>query len=222
MVLVGGSELPESTVMIVASTLVDRATELVEAIGLAGVALLIALESVFPPIPSELVLLLTGFQVSTGEFGFVAAVVAATVGSVLGALVLYAFGALVGEERLESILARVGRPLGIKRADVDRADAWWDRHGQWVVLFGRMVPLVRSLVSIPAGSNRMPLGRFCLFTALGSAAWNLIWIAIGRALGDRWEDAERWTGYLDAIVIVGLAGGLGWLVVRARRRRAAD
>lgn len=205
--------------MILASALVDRATDVIESIGLAGVAGLIALESVFPPIPSEVVLLLSGFQVSTGEFGFVAAVVAATIGSLVGALILYGVGALVGEERLEWLLAKLGKPLGFKRADIDRAEAWWLRHGDRVVLFGRMVPLVRSLVSIPAGSNRMPLGRFCLYTTIGSAIWNVVWIAIGNALGDQWEKAERFTGYLDAVVIAGIVGGIIWLVIRKRRQR---
>jgi membrane protein DedA with SNARE-associated domain len=207
--------------VILASALVDRATDVIESIGLAGVAGLIALESVFPPIPSEVVLLLSGFQVSTGEFGFVAAVVAATIGSLLGALVLYGVGALVGEERLEWLLAKLGKPLGFKRADIDRAEAWWLRHGDQVVLFGRMVPLVRSLVSIPAGSNRMPLVRFCVYTTIGSAIWNLVWIAIGNALGDQWEKAERWTGLLDVVVVAGLVGGIIWLVIRQRRQRAA-
>jgi membrane protein DedA with SNARE-associated domain len=211
--------VPESVPVILASGLVERATDVIESIGLVGVGGLIALESVFPPIPSEVVLLLSGFQVSTGKFGFIGAWIAATIGSLVGALILYGVGRLVGEERLEWLLLKLGKPLGFKRSDIDRADAWWDRHGDMVVLFGRMIPLVRSVVSIPAGSNEMKLGKFCLYTTIGSAAWNLIWISVGNALGDQWEKAERWTGFIDYAVYAGIIGLLGWLIIRKQRER---
>jgi membrane protein DedA with SNARE-associated domain len=203
--------------MILASALVERATDVIDTVGLLGVTGLIAAESIFPPIPSEVVLMLSGFQVSEGTFGFVGALVFATVGSLIGALVLYGVGRLVGEDRLEWLLTKVGKPLGFKRADIDRAEAWWDRHGDRVVLFGRMIPLVRSLVSIPAGANKMPLGKFCFYTTIGSAIWNTVFIGIGTALGDQWEKAERWTGYLDYVVIASVFGAIAWLVVRKRR-----
>lgn len=206
--------------MVLASALVDRATDLIDAIGLLGVALLIAAESVVPPIPSELVLLLTGFNVSSGTFGPVSALVAATVGSVFGALVLYAVGAGVGEERMERLLALVGRPLGVTRRDVDRANAWFERHGDRIVLIGRCIPVVRSLVSLPAGADRMPLGKFLAYTTIGSALWNALWIGVGWALGDRWEEAERWTGYLDGLALVAVVVGVLALVVRKRRLRS--
>ncbi len=203
--------------MIVASSLVDRATDIIDAIGLAGVSLLIALESIFPPIPSEVVLLLSGFQVSQGKFNFVAAVLAATVGSVVGAFALYLVGRLVGEERLESLLAKFGKPLGFKRADIDRADAWFDKYGDWVVFFGRLVPLVRSVVSIPAGANNMPAAKFALFTGLGSLIWNAVWIGIGFALKDQWQKAERYSSYFQyAAILVGVLL-FGWIVIKKRR-----
>jgi membrane protein DedA with SNARE-associated domain len=206
--------------MILASALVDKATDVIDSVGLFGVAGLIAGESVFPPIPSEVVLLLTGFQVSEGRFSFLGAVVFATIGSLLGALILYGVGRVVGEDRLDWLLAKVGKPLGFKRSDIERANAWWDRHGDRVVLFGRMIPLVRSVVSIPAGANKMALAKFCAYTTVGSAIWNTIFIGIGSALGDQWEKAERWTGYLDYVVVAGALGVIVWLVVRKRRENS--
>jgi membrane protein DedA with SNARE-associated domain len=203
--------------MILGSALVEKATELIDEIGLLGVASLIAAESIFPPIPSEAVLLLTGFQVSEGRFGFAMAVLFATVGSLVGALALYFVGRLVGEERFEWLLEKFGKPLGFKKSDIERADRWWERYGDRVVLFGRMVPLVRSIVSIPAGAEGMPLARFCVYTSLGSAVWNTVWIGIGRALGPQWEKAERWTGMLDYILIALLLGACAWLIIRRRR-----
>ncbi len=205
--------------MLIASTLVDRAADLIDLIGLLGVALLIAAESIFPPIPSELVLLLTGFNVSQGTFGPLGALVAATIGSVVGALVLYGVGATVGEDRMERLLATVGRPLGISRRDVHRANDWFERHGDRVVLVGRCIPLVRSLISLPAGADRMPLRRFVAYTTVGSAIWNALWIGLGWALGDQWERAEAVTGYLDRALLVCLAGGVVALLVRKRRLR---
>jgi membrane protein DedA with SNARE-associated domain len=198
---------------------ISWATDVIDAIGLIGVALLIALESVFPPIPSELVLLLTGFNVSTGRFDLLSAILAATVGSLLGAYILYFFGRWIGEERQEQFLAWSGKWLGLKRADVDKAFAWFARHGDVAVFIGRFVPIVRSLVSIPAGGERMNLAHFTVFTALGSLAWNAIWITIGWRLGDNWERAERWSELFElALLAVMAVGGIVWLV---RRRQSA-
>ncbi len=208
--------------MLLATSIVQRATDVIDSIGLAGVALLIAAESIFPPIPSEVILLLTGFQVSQQRFNFVAAVLAATVGSVAGALVLYVLGRTLGEERLERLLTKVGKPLGFKRSDIDRADAWFVKYGDWVVLFGRLVPLVRSVVSIPAGANRMSAPRFVLFTALGSLIWNSVWIGIGFALEDQWEKAEKYSGYFQYAVIVLGVLFLVRLVAKKRRTSSGD
>jgi membrane protein DedA with SNARE-associated domain len=198
---------------------ISWATDVVDAIGVVGVALLIALESVFPPIPSELVLLLTGFNVSTGRFDLVSAVLAATVGSMLGAYVLYGLGRWVGEDRMERFLAWSGKWLGLKRADVDKAFAWFARHGDAAVFVGRFVPIVRSLVSIPAGGERMNLLHFSVFTFLGSLAWNAVWITIGWRLGANWERAERWSELFElALVAVAAVALVVWLV---RRRRTA-
>ena len=199
--------------------MIDWATDFIDAIGLVGVALLVALENIFPPIPSELVLLLTGFNVSQSRFGYVGAVVFATIGSVVGAWVLYAVGRVLNEDRFERLLAWAGKFLGFKRKDIDKGFDWFERHGGLVVFFGRLVPIVRSVVSVPAGADKMPLVRFSLLTAAGSLVWNAIWVAIGWGLGDQWEKAGVWGDRLQYATIAAGAVVLVWLVVRTRRNR---
>jgi membrane protein DedA with SNARE-associated domain len=198
--------------------MINWAADVIDAIGLVGVAVLVALENVFPPIPSELILLLTGFNVSEGRFDFVSATISATIGSVIGAYFLYAIGRLVDEERLEKLLAGVGKYLGLKKSDVHKGFQWFERHGTAVVLFGRLIPVVRSVVSIPAGAEKMPVLRFTLLTAAGSIVWNLVWVAVGWGLGDQWEKAGTWGDYLQYGVIATILVGLAVIVVRARRR----
>ena len=200
--------------------MIDWATEIIDKIGLLGVAFLVALESVVPPIPSELVLLLSGFNVDQGNFTLVGALVAATVGSVVGALILYALGAFVSEERLMWLLHKVGRFVGFTKKDIDRGFEWFERHGAPVVFFGRLIPLVRSVVSVPAGAARMPIGQFVLWTTLGSALWNIVWLVIGQILGDQWEKADVWAGTFQLVVLVLLAVvGLALIVRNLRRRK---
>jgi membrane protein DedA with SNARE-associated domain len=202
--------------------IVGWASDIMDSMGLPGVAFLIALESIIPPIPSEAVLLLAGFNIEQGEFSFVPAVIAATIGSVIGALVLYALGRWLGEERMERLLTKVGKFVGLRRSDIDRANDWFERHGTWVILIGRLVPGVRSLVSIPAGANEMPIGRFVALTTVGSLIWNVIWVAIGQGLGSQWEKASRWSdlfGYAAAALFV---AAVVYFIVQARRRRAAS
>lgn len=199
--------------------MIDWATEIVESIGLWGVALLVALESVVPPIPSEIVLLLAGFNVEQGNFSFFGAVFASTIGSLIGALILYALGAFVSEDRLTWLLHKVGRFVGFTKKDIDRGFDWFERHGAKIVFFGRLLPLVRSVVSVPAGAARMPMGRFLLWTAVGSAIWNLVWVAIGRALGNQWEKADVWAGTFQIVVLVLLALVAVAFIVRNLRRR---
>ena len=198
--------------------MIDWAADFIDAIGLIGVAALVALENVFPPIPSELVLLLTGFNVSEARFGYVGAVVFATLGSVVGAYFLYGIGRLLHEDRLEAFLAGIGRFVGLKKSDVHKGFQWFERHGSAVVLFGRLIPVVRSVVSIPAGAEKMPLARFTILTALGSFVWNSIWIAIGWGLGDQWKKAGTWGDYIQYGAIAVIAIALIVLIVRARRR----
>jgi membrane protein DedA with SNARE-associated domain len=172
---------------------------------------------VFPPIPSELILLLAGFNVSEGRFDYVSGVIAATIGSVVGAYFLYGVGRLLDDERMERFLSSIGRFVGLKKSDVHKGFVWFERYGNYVVLFGRLIPVVRSVVSIPAGGDRMPLGKFTLLTAAGSLIWNMIWMAFGWALGDQWEKAGKWGDYLQYGVVAIVGIGLIALIVRARR-----
>ncbi|GIG38217.1 DedA family protein [Cellulomonas pakistanensis] len=192
----------------------------VEALGPVGVGLLVALENLFPPIPSEVVLPVAGYVASQGQMNLVAAVVGATVGAVAGAWLLYGLGVWFGRERLRRWLEKI--PL-MEVEDLDRAEDWFVRHGGAAVLIGRCVPVVRSLVSIPAGLERMPQPRFLLFTAIGSAVWNTGLIVAGYVLGEQWEDVGRysdWINYAVYAAIVVVVVKFVW--TRLRRRRLAD
>ncbi len=202
--------------------MIDWATSVIDSIGLIGVAFLVALENVFPPIPSELILLLTGFNVSDGRFDFVSGVIAATIGSVVGAYFLYGIGRLLDDERMERFLAGIGRFVGLQKSDVHKGFVWFERYGTYVVLFGRLIPVVRSVVSIPAGGDKMPLAKFTLLTAAGSLVWNIVWVAVGWGLGDQWEKAGKWGDYLQYCVVAVVGLGFIALVVRARSQRSAD
>lgn len=177
--------------------MIDFATQLVESIGIFGAGLFIAIESVVIPLPSEIVLLLSGFNVSIGEFSFFSVWVATTIGSLVGAYFLYSIGYAVSKEGIEKLVLRFGKFVGIKQRDVDVAFRWFDKYGTFVIFFGRLIPLIRSLVSIPAGLAKMSLARFSLLTVAGSGIWNALWIYIGIQLEDRWREAESWAKYLD-------------------------
>ena len=183
-------------------TVTDWIVDLMSRLGSPGAGLLVALESIFPPIPSELILPLAGFAASRGDLDLVAAVVWTTLGSLVGALVLYALGAKLGEDRLRAAARRI--PL-VRESDLDQVDDWFTRHGGKAVFFGRMVPGVRSLISVPAGVARMPVGRFVLLSVAGSLLWNTLLISAGYTLGSRWEVVETWVGRFQEVVVV--AGG---------------
>lgn len=188
------------------------ATDVIEKLGYAGLAMIIALENVFPPIPSEAVLPLAGFLTGQGRMSFPLAILAATLGAVVGALALYGVGYWFGDSRLRWLVRKYGRLLGVSEGDLDKANAWFDKHGARAVLFCRVVPIVRSLISIPAGIRRMPLLPFVGYTALGAGVWNTILIGAGWWLGDRWEDVEQYVGYLQYVVIVAvIAFGVWWI-----------
>jgi membrane protein DedA with SNARE-associated domain len=193
----------------------------IEALGEVGVGLLIALENLIPPIPSEIVLSLAGYLAGEGRMNVLLVLVAATAGSLFGALALYWLGYKLGEERLRRWLDRI--PL-VDPEDLDKADRWFERHEKSAVLLGRCAPVVRSLISIPAGANHMPLGQFILFTTLGSGVWNALFIAGGYQLGERWQDLEQYGHWFDYAVFAFFAVAIGWWVakkVRKRRRAAA-
>ena len=176
--------------------------DVVESLGYVGVAMLVVIENLFPPIPSEIVLPFAGFVALRGDASVVVMVVAATIGSVVGALVLYGVSAAIGPDRLRRIVERFGRFLGVSPADLRRAEEWFDRRAAIAVFVGRCVPIIRSVVSVPAGFRRMTIVPFVLYTALGSAIWNVALIGAGAVLGDQWERVEAYVGYLQWVVIL--------------------
>lgn len=194
--------------------------DVIERLGAVGVALLVILENVFPPIPSEIVLSFAGFVAQRGDGSVVVMVIAATIGAVVGALILYGIAAVIGPARLTAFIARFGRWFGVKPADLVRAEQWFDRHAVAAVLLGRCVPLIRSVVSVPAGFRRMSLVPFVLYTALGSAIWNTALIGAGAILGDQWEKVEPYVETLQYVVVAGIALFVVRFAVMKLRRRA--
>lgn len=191
------------------------ATDVMDALGYVGLALLVAIENLFPPIPSEIILPLAGFNSSIGDMNIFVAILFATIGSVVGALALYYIGYYFGEERVRYIVDRWGKWLGFKESDIDKADEWFDKYGGVAVMLCRVIPIVRSLISIPAGLRKMPMYSFVLYTTLGSLTWNAILIFAGYALGDNWEHVEEYVGILQYFVIaVVLIIGIWWVWAR--------
>lgn len=194
--------------------------DVIERLGAVGVALLVILENVFPPIPSEIVLPFAGFVAQRGDGSVVVMIFAATVGAVVGALVLYGIAAVIGPERLAAFVARFGRWFGVKPADLVRAEQWFDRHAVAAVLLGRCVPLIRSIVSIPAGFRRMSMAPFLFYTALGSLVWNTALIGAGAILGNQWERVEPYVATLQWVVVAAVALLVLRFVFGKLRRRA--
>jgi membrane protein DedA with SNARE-associated domain len=192
---------------------------IVDRLGAAGVGLLILLENVVPPIPSEVILPLAGFRARTGGVNVVAVWPAATAGSVLGALLLYGLGAWLGYDRLHRLAGRRWFVF-VSQKDMERGERVLERHGGKVVLFGRCVPFLRSVVSIPAGISGMPVGRFVVLTTIGSGVWNAAFIALGWALGENWDQVEGVLGPVSYVVLALLAAGL--VVLMVRRVRSAS
>jgi membrane protein DedA with SNARE-associated domain len=187
--------------------------------GAPGAGAVIALESIFPPIPvpSEVILPLAGFAAGRGEFSLLSAIVWTTVGSVVGAAVLYGVGRVVPEHRVRRTLARI--PL-VDADDIRRAEAWFDRRGRWAVFLGRMVPGIRALVSLPAGARRMSWWQFGVLTALGSLIWNTVFVCGGYVLGARWHLVEPYLDGMQVVVLIAILALVGLLVLRRYRRRA--
>lgn len=188
--------------------LLNRVVEIVQQIiqagGYPGIALVMFLENVFPPIPSEVIMPFGGFLASTGEFSLFWVWIAGTIGSVAGAIVLYYLGWFAGDVVIRRFLRRYGKWIAISEKDYDRSLGIFRKYGEWIVLFGRVIPLVRSLVSIPAGAERMPFAKFMIYTTLGSAAWSGLLAVAGYALGDRWEEIIEFIEQYQDVVVVAL------------------
>ncbi|MBP2320200.1 membrane protein DedA with SNARE-associated domain [Kibdelosporangium banguiense] len=199
-------------------TVTDWAVGLMDTLGGLGAAIVVGMDNLFPPIPSEIVLPLAGFSASRGSLTLAEALIWTTLGSVAGALIVYWVGAALGRERTRRLITRI--PLIIE-SDMDRSEKWFARHGGKAVLFGRMIPLFRSFISLPAGVERMPLPKFVLYTALGSAIWNTIFVLAGYFLGENWHVVERYAGVLQWVVLAAAVVAVGWFVAsRVARKKA--
>ena len=196
------------------TALVDWAVSLMEVIGPAGAGLAIALENLFPPLPSEVILPMAGLTASRGTFTLFEALLWTTLGSIVGAFLLYGLGRWLGAARLRALAAKA--PL-MHPEDIDRTVAWFERHGGKAVFFGRMLPIFRSLISIPAGVTRMPVWRFGLLTAAGSLVWNTVFVLAGFLLGESWHVVEMYADILQYVVVGAAAIGVAWFVYARTR-----
>ena len=192
--------------------IVEWATSLVETLGPFGVGVLVVLENLFPPIPSEIVLPLAGFVAATGDADLLVMIAAATIGSVVGGCLLYGIAAAIGPVRLRRFVVGYGPWFGLTEDDLDRSEAWFDDRANRAVLICRCVPLMRSLISIPAGLRRMPLAPFTLYTLLGSLIWNSALVGAGYALGDNWAAAGEPIELLQKAVLIVIGTAVIWFV----------
>lgn len=194
--------------------------------GYFGVFFLIALENVFPPIPSEVILLFGGFMTTYTSLNIALMVVAATLGSLLGAIVLYYIGKILNKERLKKIVSgKVGKVLRLKEKDIDMADHWFDTKGNKTVFFCRFIPIVRSLISIPAGMSEMPMAKFLLYTTVGSVIWNTVLIVIGNRVGENWESIlgvfDQYSHIVLILLILIFVLFIVWFYTKKQKKKKA-
>ena len=178
-----------------------------------GIVFLMVIENVFPPIPSEVIMPLAGFMATQDRLALLGVILAGTLGSVLGALPLYYLGRKIGDERLKRLADRHGRWLTVSREDLDKAKAWFDRHGGMAVLLGRLVPGIRSLISIPAGIETMPLVPFLLFTTIGAGLWTALLTLTGYWLGANFRQVEAYLDPVSYVVLASIIAIYVWRVV---------
>lgn len=197
-------------------------TGVMNSMGYLGIVLLMFLENVFPPIPSELIMPLAGFTATQGKLSLVGVIVAGMIGSVLGALPLYFAGKLAGEERLKAWADRYGKWLTLSGDDIEKAKSWFEQHGGKAVLFGRLVPGVRSLISIPAGLSAMPLPLFLLYSALGTGIWAGILAWAGQLLGKNYRKVDQYSGPAAYVVLGLLLVGFAVWVARRKKAQASE
>ncbi|WP_232696639.1 DedA family protein [Brevibacillus daliensis] len=198
-------------------------TEIMNQYGYLGIFLLVAIENLFPPIPSEVILTFGGFMTTTTDLHILGVIAASTLGSIVGAVILYGIGLLLDVENLEKIVAKWGHILRLKKEDIHKADAWFDKYGVWTVFFCRFVPVIRSLISIPAGMSNMNFWLFLFLTTIGTLIWNSVLVYVGAAFGESWHDV---VGYLDTysnimyvVLIVLFVGGAYWFIKSRKQKK---
>jgi membrane protein DedA with SNARE-associated domain len=205
------------------SSLNGTVEQLVSEWGYLGIFTAMVLENVIPPIPSELIMPLAGFYVGQGQLNFALAVLAGLLGTVVGALPWYGIGRLVNEERLKTWVERNGRWVGVSVKELEDSRHWFQRHGAAVVFWGRLIPAIRTLISVPAGIELMPFGPFLFWTTAGSLVWNLALTAAGWALGSNWTQVLAFIkpieGLVNKVVVLLVLGVVVWLGLRLWRRR---
>lgn len=196
-------------------------TEIVSDFGYVGVFLVIILENLFPPIPSEFVLAFSGFMTTRTNLTVIGMILASTAGSVIGSMVLFKIGSILDVQRLEKVIDRWGHILRLKKGDIQKADAWFDKYGVWTVFLCRMIPLLRSLISIPAGMSNMNFSLFILLTFLGTLIWNTVLVCVGSMLGESWHTILAFTDVYSKVIYIVLILGFVWAVffyVKAKRK----
>ncbi|MBZ9713496.1 DedA family protein [Deinococcus multiflagellatus] len=196
----------------------DWVQNLMDSMGYLGILLLMILENIFPPIPSELIMPSAGFAASRGDLSLPLVILVGTVGSVLGTLPLYYLGRAFGEEKLVKWADQYGKWLTLSGKDIRKADDWFDKHGTKAVLFGRLVPGIRSLLSLPAGMSEMPMAKFLIYSSIGSAVWASILAGAGYLLGENYDRVEQYVGPASKVILaVVVVAAIVWFV---RRKKA--
>ena len=200
--------------------MVEWITNTMSSLGYLGIGLLMFAENLFPPIPSELIMPLAGFTVAKGEMNFVFAVLAGVLGTVLGALPWYYAGKIVSEERLRTLADKYGKWMALSGKDIDKADRWFDRHGNQAVFFCRLVPGVRTLISLPAGISGMPLAPFLLYSTLGTTLWVGLLTYLGFVLGDNYDLVDEYLGPVSKIVLgLLVVAFIAWVVLKKQKTK---
>ena len=176
---------------------------LINKFGYLAISFLIALENIFPPIPSEIILTFSGFMTIHTKLNIILVIISATIGSVIGAFILYKIGNILNKERLEKLIkSKVGKVLRLKKKDIEKADYWFDTKGSITVFFCRFIPIVRSLISIPAGMSSMPIKKFLVLTTLGTLIWNTVLVVLGNIMGESWVDIVDFMNKYSIIVLI--------------------
>jgi membrane protein DedA with SNARE-associated domain len=200
--------------------MVEWINNLMGSLGYWGIGLLMFLENLFPPIPSELIMPLAGFTVAQGKMNFGLAVLAGTVGTMVGTYAWYYLGKVLNYQRLQGWTARYGKWIGVTAQDIDRVNNWFNKHGSKAVFFGRMVPGIRTLISLPAGMNHMPFLSFTMYSTVGTLLWTLALTTAGYLLGENYASIEQYLAPVSKLVVFGLLGSIGYWIFKKMRSRS--